>query len=567
MLSSGMTTTQAAGLGNADAPLARSVRFTQRPISDERYELLGELASGGMATVYLARMRRPMGFSRLVAVKTMHPQFAKDPSFSTMFLDEARLTAQLRHPNIVPTFDIVSDEGQLHLVMEYVEGESLAGLLRAARAAGTRLPTPIACAIVHDTLLGLHEAHEAKDEEGMPLAIVHRDVSPQNVMVGIDGLARVLDFGVAKAKSMVHPSNDHEIKGKIPYMPPEQLYGECVDRRVDVYAAGVLLWEALACARLFEGPCETALVKRITEDEVAPPSSRVPEIPAALDAIVMQALSRDANGRFDTALEMAEAIARTVTLPSRTEVSAWVKRFARPRAVPPSSDRFLSRVNAEAPTVVAGAEQIPPPRPSVPAPPPPAPPSSPTRDDRTPHGLTTPQLPPEPTRPMTRPLARTPAPSRTRRFFRTIGTVAAGSVGTLALVGIALASVGTPVPVHLAKPRAPETPVSILAARPAVLPSGSPVTDTTEAADTTDATPPRATLTKEPALPADGASKTSPRPGLKKAWRRAPTIGSSSSVDPAQATPSSSATTSPDSCRPPFTVDALGHRHYKAECL
>ena len=300
----------------------------------ERYELLGEVASGGMATVYLARMRRPMGFSRLVAIKCMHPQFAKDPSFSNMFMDEARLTARLRHPNIVPTLDIVHEDGHLLLVMEYVEGASLAHLLGAASKKGVRIPIPIACAIVHDVLLGLHEAHQATDDEGAPLAIVHRDVSPQNVLVGVDGLARVLDFGVARARQNTHHSNDNEIKGKIPYMPPEQLFGEAIDHKVDVYAAGVTLWEALVGGRLFEGPSETALVRKISEEPIARPSSRVAELPVEIDAIVMKALSREASHRYESALAMAEAIAAVVKLPTRTEVSAWIRQFVQPREIP-----------------------------------------------------------------------------------------------------------------------------------------------------------------------------------------------------------------------------------------
>ena len=300
----------------------------------ERYELLGEVASGGMATVYLARMRRPMGFSRLVAIKCMHPQFAKDPSFVSMFMDEARLTARLRHPNIVPTLDIVHEDGHLLLVMEYVEGASLAHLLRAAAQNGARIPVPIACAIVHDLLLGLHEAHQATDDENAPLAIVHRDVSPQNVLVGIDGLARVLDFGVAKARQNTHHSNDNEIKGKIPYMPPEQLFGEALDHKVDVYAAGVTLWEALVCERLFDGPSETALVRKISEDPIPEPSTRVSDLPPEIDAIVMKALAREASDRYESALAMAEAIAAVVKLPTRTEVSAWVRQFVAPRQIP-----------------------------------------------------------------------------------------------------------------------------------------------------------------------------------------------------------------------------------------
>lgn len=301
---------------------------------EERYELLGELASGGMATVYLARLRRPMGFSRLVAIKCMHPQFAKDPSFATMFLDEARLTARLRHPNVVPTLDIVHEDGHLLLVMEYVEGGSLSQLLRSASSTGGRVPVSIACAIVHDVLLGLHEAHQAKDDENVPLAIIHRDVSPQNVLVGLDGLSRVLDFGVAKAKQNIHQSNDNEIKGKIPYMPPEQLFGEAIDHRVDVYAAGVTLWEALVCRRLFDGPSETVLVRQISEDPIAPPSSCIDELPKELDAIVMKALARDPSERFESALAMAEALSSAVTLATRTEVSTWVRQYLEPRSIP-----------------------------------------------------------------------------------------------------------------------------------------------------------------------------------------------------------------------------------------
>ena len=312
--------------------------MTAAPNTDgERYELLGELATGGMATVYLGRMRRPMGFSRLVAVKCMHPQYAKDPSFASMFLDEARLTARLRHPNIVPTLDIVRGGGHLLIVMEYVEGESLSALLRMVRESESRIPASVACAIIHDLLLGLHEAHEAKDDDGAPLSIVHRDVSPQNVMVGIDGLTRVLDFGVAKARSRVHHSNEGEIKGKIPYMPPEQLFGEGLDRRVDIYAAGVLLWEALVGKRLFDGSNEECLVRRIDAGDVAAPSTVAPGISPELDAVVLRALSKVPEGRYDTALEMAEALSAIVTLPPRTEISAWVKPYARPRRSVPET--------------------------------------------------------------------------------------------------------------------------------------------------------------------------------------------------------------------------------------
>jgi serine/threonine-protein kinase len=224
----------------------------------DRYEILSELATGGMATVYLGRLRGPHGFARLVAVKAMHPQLAKDRIFHDMFLDEARLSARIRHPNVVPTIDVVSERGHLLLVMEYVEGESLGALARLHREKGG-FPQAIACAIAHDMLAGLHGAHETTGEDGKGLGLIHRDVSPQNILVGVDGLARVLDFGVAKAAGRVHVTQSGEVKGKIPYMPPEQLAGEDLDRTVDVYAAGVVLWEMLTGRRLFDGPNEVAI--------------------------------------------------------------------------------------------------------------------------------------------------------------------------------------------------------------------------------------------------------------------------------------------------------------------
>ena len=257
-------------------PLVCSDGWMQGDSQDaQRYDLLGEIATGGMATVYVAKLRGAHGFARTVAVKCMHPQYAKDPSFVDMFLDEARVAAKIRHPNVVPTLDIIQEQEQLLIVLEYVEGETLSAILKSARSKGTKIAAPIACAIVHDLLCGLHAAHEATDDEGRPLDIIHRDVSPQNVIVGVDGLARVLDFGVAKASGRAHETRSGEIKGKVPYMPVEQLYGEDLDRRADVYAAGVVLWEALTGERLFEAPSDAALVLKIAEATIDTPSKRL----------------------------------------------------------------------------------------------------------------------------------------------------------------------------------------------------------------------------------------------------------------------------------------------------
>lgn len=482
----------------------------------ERYELLGELATGGMATVYLGRMRRPMGFARLVAIKCMHPQYAKDPSFASMFLDEARLTARLRHPNIVPTLDIVADGGHLLIVMEYVEGESLAGLFRLVRNAEARIPVAIACAIIHDLLLGLHEAHEARDDDGSPLAIIHRDVSPQNVIVGLDGLARVLDFGVARARSRVHQSNEGEIKGKIPYMPPEQLFGESIDRRVDVYAAGVLLWEALVGQRLFDGSHEESLVRRIDAGEIAAPSTRVSGVSPELDALVLRALRKGPEDRFPTALAMAEVLSSIAALPPRTEISAWMKRFATPRSVPADAigtTLDLASASVSPDELVAVLERA-------------------TVASRS--SLV----------PISAPIPRTP--QATSRFGMAAGVAAFALSGIL--VGRAMRAetahaesahhaappagqpadpvIAPPSPLE-AKAAIPGEPVPTPAAKAPARKSGKPVAATSS--NTTPAAKPEADVAALPVVST---------PDLK-----------------------------PTSCRLPYVVDAEGHRHYKVECL
>jgi serine/threonine protein kinase len=304
-----------------------------------RYALYGELASGGMATVHLGRLLGAVGFSRTVAIKRLHEQFAKDPEFVTMFLDEARLCARIRHPNVVPTLDVVATDRQLLLVMEYVQGESLSRLHRATLANGQRVPLRVVAGILSGVLHGLHAAHEAKDEHGDPLGIVHRDVSPQNVLVGADGVARVLDFGIAKAKGRLHTTQDGRVKGKLSYMAPEQLRSEIVDRRSDVFAASVIAWELCAGKRLFEAESEGATITKVLLNEVSKPSAvvametdpasqqRAKEL-EALDAIILRGLERDLKKRFDTAREMADAIEAACHSSTAAQVGAWVETVA-----------------------------------------------------------------------------------------------------------------------------------------------------------------------------------------------------------------------------------------------
>jgi serine/threonine-protein kinase len=195
------------------------------------------IASGGMATVHLGRRIGAGGFSRLVAIKRMHEQFAKDPDFVDMFLDEARVASRIAHPNVVSVLDAVVAEGEVFLVMDYAHGASLARLLRTALRRGEPLRPDIAAAVVAGVLHGLHAAHEADDDHGQPMNLVHRDVSPQNVLVGTDGIPRLVDFGIAKASGRSQTTREGQLKGKLAYMAPEQARGETLTRRTDIYAA------------------------------------------------------------------------------------------------------------------------------------------------------------------------------------------------------------------------------------------------------------------------------------------------------------------------------------------
>lgn len=290
-----------------------------------RYLLFGELASGGMATVHFGRLSGPVGFSRTVAIKRLHPHFAKDPEFVTMFLDEARLCGRIRHPNVVPTLDVVTTQNEIFIVMEYVAGEALSKLIKAAQAKNTPIPPKVAATIISSVLHGLHAAHQTKNEHGQELGIIHRDVSPQNVLVGADGTARVLDFGVAKAAGRLQTTRDGQLKGKIAYMPPEQLSGAQVTKQVDIYAASVVLWETLTGRRLFDGETEAITLARAIEGQVDPPSMYNASIGPAVDAIVLRGLSREPNMRFGTAREMALAIEQTIGLSSPSEIGEWVE--------------------------------------------------------------------------------------------------------------------------------------------------------------------------------------------------------------------------------------------------
>jgi serine/threonine-protein kinase len=295
----------------------------------ERYELLGEIASGGMATVYLARLTGMGGFQRFVAMKRLHPHLASEKEFVEMFLDEARIAARIHHPNVVPILEVGASQVGYFLVMEYIEGDTLARLLARAASTGKRLPVSIALRIAIDMLSGLHAAHELHDDQNQPVNLVHRDVSPQNVLVGQDGIARITDFGVARAASRLNATRAGQLKGKIAYMAPEQAAGaEQLDRRADVFSAGVVIWESLAQKRLFKAENEAATLSRVIAEPVPPLTEVAPLVSAEVDAVVMRALDRDPDKRFASCAAFADALEGAAALKDKVatprELAAYV---------------------------------------------------------------------------------------------------------------------------------------------------------------------------------------------------------------------------------------------------
>jgi len=276
-----------------------------------RYELVTRIARGGMAEVWLARQHGELGFSRLVALKMIRAEHASDPSFRKMFLEEARLAAKLHHANAVEVLDLGEHGRTLYLAMAYVEGDSIAGLLGRAKEQGLgapRLPPGVAVRVIADACAGLHAAHELTDDEGSPLDLVHRDVSPHNVLVGLDGVSRITDFGIAKALGRVTDDTDTgQVKGKLSYLSPEQAKRLPPDRRSDLFALGIVLWEALTGERLFRADEAVDTLLNVKDKAIPDPRSVVP-IPDALALAVLRALERDPAARYRTAEEMRRAL-------------------------------------------------------------------------------------------------------------------------------------------------------------------------------------------------------------------------------------------------------------------
>ncbi len=510
------------------------------PLALGRYELADRVAAGGMASIYLARQAGAVGFSRLVAVKRLHEHYANDPEFIGMFMDEARLAARVRHPNVVETLDVVHEGSETFIVLEYVDGESLAELLRSMRDAGRRVPPPIAAAIVSAICRGLHAAHEARGPDGAPLGIVHRDVSPQNVIVGADGIPRVTDFGIALARGRLTATRAGEVKGKPAYMAPEQISRDEVTRASDIYAAGVILWELCAGRRAYDTSNEGALIARVMTGAIPSLVEVAPWVTPQMAAVVSRALQRDPRARFSDASEMAKAIEAAEPPAGAHDIAAFVESIAHAalaarRQIAARLDRGATSIRP-APPVVAPAIEPRAARPiSLPAPPPHVLENA---RDRASHTLTS-QGP-----------ATARASSRLSLLVAFVGAIVVASA-----LGVAITWIVVGRSARAAAPDGRATTVT-----PSL--AGLPPTATAVSSSTEVAAPPSP-------LPSAALEPEEPAPSASTGPSRAGTSGAP--IDTMARLPhrasSSTAAASEKSCDPPYYVDANGIRRVKRDCF
>jgi len=282
-----------------------SIDKTEHPLPTQfgRYRILDRLATGGMANLFLARFAGPDGFEKLVAIKQIHEHLTTQEDFVSMFKDEARLAARIAHPNVAQVLELGQVDNLYFITMEYVEGESLTELIKR-----TEIPHPVVARIIADALAGLHAAHELRNTQGELLHVVHRDLSPSNILISYEGAVKVVDFGVAKARDNLNITDAGTVKGKFAYMAPEQVQDGPVDRRADVFAAGILLFEATTRRNLFKADTPAGSVSKIVKGQVPPPSKVIPGYPPELEAVVMKALKVDPAERYQTAKAMQEEL-------------------------------------------------------------------------------------------------------------------------------------------------------------------------------------------------------------------------------------------------------------------
>jgi serine/threonine-protein kinase len=515
-----------------EALLTAEARPSSRdPLVVGRYAIYDPIAAGGMGTVHLARLLGPSGFSRTVAVKRLHPNLTSDEEFASMLIDEARIAARIRHPNVVSTLDVVATKGSLMLVMEYIHGESVLKLAQAVQARGERVPLKIVGAMLADALHGLHAAHEATDQQGRPLGVVHRDVSPQNLLVGIDGVTRVADFGIAKAAGRSHVTDDASIKGKLAYMAPEQIEQGEVTRAADLFAASIVLWELLTGHKLFAGKTDGQTVHNVLKAEVAPPSEFVPDLPKRLDEIVLRGLARSPADRYATARDMAADLEACVEHVRPSEIGPWVQEVAKTALAERAAlIRDIERSDPVPDTepdvaLLARVERVE---------------SAPPRETTSPRTRRVGRSQPPAPLPDAEPSYET---SRNNAIHVLSGEPAAVKRKRWAPALLAVSVVAGGAAVVALRPHRPTVPRG---AAPSVM--------TSMASET--AMPP------EPARPDVDAAVAEPTPQVestaKAKWRPAPKT--TASARPAERKPQVQ-------CDPPYTIDSAGTRIFKVECL
>jgi eukaryotic-like serine/threonine-protein kinase len=296
-----------------------------------KYVLLDRIAIGGMAEIFLARQTGPEGFEKTVVLKRIRPQLAEKKSFVKMFLNEAKLAAQLNHHNVVQILDLGKVGTSYFIAMEYLHGRDMRRVVPKAEQQGIRFPIVYACKIASQVLEGLYYAHQKTDAQGSPLGIVHRDVTPENIFVTFDGGVKVLDFGIAKAANIVEHARAGEIKGKLSYMSPEQCAGRALDHRSDLFSLGVVLYEWVTGFKLFTGESDVAILKSITEGRIYKPSYFKADVPEPVEAILMKALEKDPAQRYQSAWEMQFELDRFLSnnefTPSNNHLATFIKQI------------------------------------------------------------------------------------------------------------------------------------------------------------------------------------------------------------------------------------------------
>src|SRR5262245_19557445 len=302
----------------------------KKPVPFGKYYLLERINVGGMAEVFRAKAFGVEGFERLVAVKKILPNIAEDEEFIAMFIDEAKIAVQLQHANIAQIFDLGKVEDSFFIALEFVRGRDLRAMFDRVRQRGETMPMPQACFVVMQVCEGLDYAHNKRDGQGQELHLVHRDISPQNVLVGFEGEIKLIDFGIAKAAGKASKTQAGILKGKFGYMSPEQVRGLPIDRRSDIFSVGIVLYELLTGERLFMGESDFSTLEKVRNVEILPPSSYNKKIPPELEKLVLKALARDPEDRYQNAIDLHDDLQSFLysvgEFYSRKDLAAWMKK-------------------------------------------------------------------------------------------------------------------------------------------------------------------------------------------------------------------------------------------------